>query len=226
MRRGVCYYPEQWPTRVGRGRPPRWRPRPGLVRIGEFAWSRYEPARGRFAWGWLDEAIERWPTPASGWCSAPRPPRRRCGCCRTARDPLGRTRRPPPRLRQPPAHLPHLARLPRGVRASSTVLAERYGGHPAVVAWQVDNEPGNHDSARCWCDACQRPSAPGSPDADGSIGALNAAWGNAFWSMTTRTSTRSAARPDPDRHNPSLSSRTGGSLAPGTPRVWPPSATS
>ena len=29
-----------------------------LVRIGEFAWSRYEPRRGEFDWGWLDRAID------------------------------------------------------------------------------------------------------------------------------------------------------------------------
>jgi beta-galactosidase len=27
------------------------------VRIGEFAWSRYEPSRGQFRWDWLDKAI-------------------------------------------------------------------------------------------------------------------------------------------------------------------------
>jgi hypothetical protein len=28
------------------------------VRIGEFAWSHYEPRRAEFAWGWLDRAME------------------------------------------------------------------------------------------------------------------------------------------------------------------------
>ena len=27
------------------------------VHIGEFAWSRYEPRRGEFQWGWLDRAM-------------------------------------------------------------------------------------------------------------------------------------------------------------------------
>ena len=27
------------------------------VRVGEFAWSRYEPRRGEFQWDWLDRAM-------------------------------------------------------------------------------------------------------------------------------------------------------------------------
>jgi len=35
-----------------------------------------------------------------------------------------------------------------------TALAERYGGHPALIGWQIDNEFGCHDTARCYCDRC------------------------------------------------------------------------
>jgi beta-galactosidase len=55
---GVCYYPEHWPEGI-------WaedaRRMAGLgltfVRIGEFAWSRLEPARGDLQFGWLEKAI-------------------------------------------------------------------------------------------------------------------------------------------------------------------------
>ena len=58
-RLGVCYYPEHWPQDM-------WaedaRRMAGLglshVRIGEFAWSRIEPARDTFQWDWLDTAVE------------------------------------------------------------------------------------------------------------------------------------------------------------------------
>lgn len=36
-----------------------------------------------------------------------------------------------------------------------TALVERFGAHEAIIAWHLDNEPGNHDSARCWCTACE-----------------------------------------------------------------------
>ena len=56
---GVCYYPEHWPEA--------WWPEDArrmrdtgisFVRIGEFAWSKLEPKRGVFEWGWLDRAID------------------------------------------------------------------------------------------------------------------------------------------------------------------------
>src|SRR4028119_1014354 len=55
---GVCYYPEhwdesRWPEDAAR------MAELGLswVRIGEFAWSRLEPAPGRLDWDWLDRAM-------------------------------------------------------------------------------------------------------------------------------------------------------------------------
>ncbi len=56
---GVCYYPEHWPE-------DRWvidaalMAKLGLtyVRIGEFAWSRLEPAPGELRFAWLDKAID------------------------------------------------------------------------------------------------------------------------------------------------------------------------
>jgi beta-galactosidase len=56
---GVCYYPEHWPEATW-PEDARRMAELGItyVRIGEFAWSRMEPARGRFDWGWLDRAID------------------------------------------------------------------------------------------------------------------------------------------------------------------------
>lgn len=59
MRLGVCYYPEHWPKQ-------RWavdaRQMAELgishVRLGEFAWARFEPEPGQYDWSWFDEAIE------------------------------------------------------------------------------------------------------------------------------------------------------------------------
>ena len=56
---GVCYYPEHWPQE-------KWAEDAArmvecgieYVRIAEFAWSRFEPARDQFSFEWLDAAIE------------------------------------------------------------------------------------------------------------------------------------------------------------------------
>ena len=59
MELGVCYYPEHWPE-AWWADDARRMVEMGIshVRIGEFAWSRIEPEPGRFAWGWLDRAVE------------------------------------------------------------------------------------------------------------------------------------------------------------------------
>ena len=59
MRLGVCYYPEHWPES-------RWAEDAqqmaglglSLIRIGEFAWSRFEPEPGQYDWAWFDRAID------------------------------------------------------------------------------------------------------------------------------------------------------------------------
>ncbi len=187
MRFGVCYYPEQWPAS-------RWATDAawmaelglGLVRIGEFAWSTFEPARGRFAFEWLDRAIATLAeaglevvlgTPTATppvWLMRERPEIMAVG-------PDGRPKAYGSRRHTSPSSRAYREEAQRIVE----VLVERYGDHPAVVAWQVDNEPGNHDSARCW--------SPESQSAfqewlrgrfDDDIAALNAAWGTTFWSMT------------------------------------------
>ncbi len=56
---GVCYYPEHWPQNMWADDAARMRETGiSVVRIGEFAWSRIEPARDRFEFDWLDAAIE------------------------------------------------------------------------------------------------------------------------------------------------------------------------
>ena len=55
---GVCYYPEHWPE-ADWADDARRMVELGIryVRIGEFAWSRIEPERDRYDWGWLDRAL-------------------------------------------------------------------------------------------------------------------------------------------------------------------------
>ena len=59
MSLSVCYYPEHWPEPVWVEDARRMRAL-GIeyVRIGEFAWSRLEPGRGDFIWGWLDRVFD------------------------------------------------------------------------------------------------------------------------------------------------------------------------
>jgi beta-galactosidase len=189
MKLGVCYYPEQWPEKLWADDAKRMR-EAGLsrVRIGEFAWSRIEPEPGRFDWAWLDRAIAtlhaaglevilgtptatppKWLVDAKpdilAWDEDGRPRRfgsRRHYCFSSAA------------FRQEAARI-------------CSEVARRYGEHPAVVAWQTDNEYGCHNTVlsyspwagaafRTWLEARYT-----------FIAALNEAWGTAFWSQDYRS---------------------------------------
>jgi beta-galactosidase len=63
-------------------------------------------------------------------------------------------------------------------------LAERYGSHPALGAWQTDNEYGCHDTTLSYSDAARIGFQKWLANKYGNdIANLNAAWGNVFWSM-------------------------------------------
>jgi len=182
---GVCYYPEHWPEA--------WWPDDarqmremgiGWVRIGEFAWSRMEPEPGCYDWGWLDRALEV--LGAAGL--------KVVMCTPTATPPKwlidqypeilpvdehGRSRGFGSRR-----HTTFSARAWwEASRRIVTAVAERYGRHPAIGGWQLDNEFGCHDTVLSY----------GPEDASAfrdwlrrryqSPVQLNEAWGNVFWSM-------------------------------------------
>jgi beta-galactosidase len=86
-----------------------------------------------------------------------------------------------------------------------TELASRYGSTAAVTTWQVDNEPGNHDSTRCWCEQCATAFRGWLSDRYGTVEALNAAWGTVFWSQVWPSfDAVELPRATVTAHNPSL----------------------
>ncbi len=182
---GVCYYPEHWPEAWWDDDARQMRAS-GIttVRIAEFAWSRIEPEPGRFAWGWLDRAIE----------TLARHGLRVVMCTPTATPPKWLCDREPSILpvdehgrvrgfgsrRHTTFSSPAWREESRRITAA---VAGRYGTHDAVAAWQIDNEFGCHGTAfsygpedlgafRTWLAARY-----------GDVSALNEAWGNVFWSM-------------------------------------------
>lgn len=186
---GVCYYPEQWPRA-------RWRDDAlqmkamglSVVRIAEFAWSRMEPTEGRFDWAWLDEAIDTLagaglrvvlgtPTAAPPtWLLTAHPEI-------APIDASGRVKRAGSRRHYGFSSPAFHAATQRIVEA----MARRYGAHPAVVAWQVDNEYGCHDTTFCYSPAALAAFRQWLRSRYGSIQALNEAWGTTFWGQQLDT---------------------------------------
>ncbi|HEX2560269.1 beta-galactosidase [Phenylobacterium sp.] len=185
MKLGVCYYPEHWPEAAWPEDAARmvelgisW------VRIAEFAWSRIEPEPGRFDWDWMDRAVDT--LAAAGL--------RIVMCTPTATPPKWLVDRHPDMLAVDAEGRPrgfgsrrHYCFSSEAYRAEcariTEAVARRYGRHPAVQAWQTDNEFGCHDTTISYsAGAAQRFRAwlgrkYQSPEA------LNRAWGAVFWSQ-------------------------------------------
>ena len=189
---GTCYYPEHWSQS-------RWpidakkMVETGLtwVRIGEFAWHNLEPREGCFEFDWLDEAIAclgqaglkvvlgtPTATPPK-WVVQKYPDM-------LAIDAQGQPRRFGSRRHYCFSHLGYRLQC-RDIVAR---LAKRYGNNPVVAAWQTDNEYGCHDTTLSYSKSAEdgfrnwlRAEFSDGSNA-GNIGALNAAWGNVFWSMS------------------------------------------
>ncbi len=181
---GCDYNPEQWDESI-------WHDDVALMRelgvdlvaINIFGWAQVQPEPGPFDFDRLDRILEL--LHGAG-----------------IRVNLGTgTASPPPWLaRVHPETLPQSAdgtiAWPGGRQAwcpSSTVfreralelvaaMAERYGSHPAVVLWHVSNELGCHN-ALCYCDESARAFRSWLRARYGTLDALNAAWGTAFWSQ-------------------------------------------
>ena len=62
----------------------------------------------------------------------------------------------------------------------SRKLAERYGDHPALLVWHVNNEMG----CQCYCDNCEKAFRQWLMRKYGSLDALNQAWYTRFWGHT------------------------------------------
>lgn len=181
---GGDYNPEQWDEAT-------WeedielmrRAGVNLVSLAVFSWAKLEPSPEQFEFGWLDRIIERL---AAGHISI-------CLATATASPPAWLARLHPESLPETSdgVRLSHGSRqhyCPNSVayrEASARLireLARRYGRHPSVVLWHINNEIGCHLST-CYCATCEAGFRQWLRDRYRSLDALNAAWGTAFWSQ-------------------------------------------
>lgn len=180
---GVCFYPEQWPS-------DRWATFAsqmralGLayVRVGDFTWSHVEPRPGEFHWDWLDAAIGTLaaeglrvvvatPTAAPPpWLTAQYPEIRPVDC--EGRRLRGGSRR-------------HCDLASDDYRREAARIcgefARRYGIHPAVAGWQIDNELGDHETGRSYSPAALARFRRWLERRYGDLHVLDLAWGTSFW---------------------------------------------
>lgn len=179
---GIYYYPEHWNESQWE-RDIRNISVMGFefVHVAEFAWFKMEPVEGKFEFSWLDKVVnlcEKYHLKV-------------LLCTPSAATPTWM------RANYPETFIMdgHYIRAENGTRGLESIvnskyrgfvkrivaeMARRYGQNKNVIGWQLDNEPGaipdyspsSQEAFRTWLKNKYK-----------TIGALNAAWGAAFWSQ-------------------------------------------
>ncbi|HKL98737.1 MAG TPA: beta-galactosidase [Mobilitalea sp.] len=185
MRIGADYYPEHWDKE-------RWKTDAQLmidanikvIRLAEFAWSLFEPEDGRYEFGWLDEAMDFF----GGYGI-------KIVLCTPSATPPKWMADQHPEIYQDDIHgdpkvfgtRKHYCFNSSYYREKTRILAEkiaeRYANHPALEAWQIDNELGWSKTTRCYCDKCKEKFQVTLKDKYKTIDTLNKSYGTVFWSQ-------------------------------------------
>ena len=181
---GGDYNPEQWPEST-------WAEDVALMReagvslvtVGVFSWALLERSEGKYDFGWLDRVLdllhENGISVDLATATASPPP----WFSRQYPDSLPVDRqghRLWPGSRQ--AYCPSSPEYRTAATRLAGALATRYGQHPAVVMWHINNEYGCH-VPQCYCDTSAAAFRAWLQRRYGDIGGLNTAWGTAFWSQ-------------------------------------------
>ncbi|WP_405543271.1 beta-galactosidase [Streptomyces phaeochromogenes] len=178
---GGDYNPEQWPEET-------WHEDVRLMKaagvnsvtLGVFSWAKLEPQPGEREFGWLDRLMDLMHENGIGVVLAtpttsPPPWMGRLHPDTLPRDEDGRTEWWGGRQ-----HFSHSSATYRRYAAAITEdLAARYGSHPALTMWHINNEYCTYD----WGDEAAATFRRWLRDRYGTLDALNSAWGTAFWSQ-------------------------------------------
>jgi beta-galactosidase len=181
---GGDYNPEQWPEEVWR-EDVRLMQEAGvnLVSLGIFSWAKLEPHPGEYDFEWLDRVVdllhEGGVRVDLATATASPPPwlaKLHPESLPVTKD--GVTLYPGARQHYCPSSAAYRERAAELVRR----IADRYGDHPALAMWHVNNEYGCH-VPECYCDASAAHFRVWLRERYGDLGALNEAWGTSFWSQ-------------------------------------------
>jgi len=182
---GADYNPEQWPADV-------WRQDMALMRtagvtmvtVGVFSWALIEREPGRYEFDWLDEVMDLLAETgiAVDLATATASPPPWFSQAHPDSLPVDRDgRRLSYGSRQ--AYCPSSPAYRQAALALVGQLAQRYGDHPGLAMWHVNNEYGCHN-LRCYCEVSAAAFRQWLQDRyEMDLAALNTAWGTAFWSQ-------------------------------------------
>ena len=179
---GAAFYPEHWPE-------DQWLEDIRLmkeahftvVRMGEFAWSTFEPVENEFNFGWMDRAINL--LAENGIATVMGTP--------TAAPPAWLTNKYPNTLavdqdgkkREHGRRCHYCVNSPEYHEHTRQIvkhMAEHFGTNTNIIGWQFDNEYGTV----CYCDTCRANFQQYLMDKFDSLANLNKRWTTAYWSQT------------------------------------------
>jgi beta-galactosidase len=181
---GGEYNPEQWPADV-------WEQDVALMReagvtlvsVGIFSWGMLEPRPGEYEFGWLDRVLgllhDAGIAVDLGTPTAAPPPwflRLHPEAHPVTREGLtlgGGSRQ---------AYCPSSPAYAQAAAGITRQLALRYGHHPGVVLWHVNNEYGA-PLGECYCETSAAAFRDWLRERYGDLATLNDRWGASFWSQ-------------------------------------------
>lgn len=154
------------------------------VRMGEFAWCRFEPKDGEFHFEWLDEVVDIFGKNGISTII----------CTPTACPPAWMIEKYPEILyvdnrgiRRPFGGRRHYCYNNPVYREYSKRIAEKiakhYGKNPYVTGFQIDNEPAQEGTGRCHCPICQEKFRTYLKEKYHTIEEFNERSGGIFWSQ-------------------------------------------
>lgn len=149
--------------------------------VGIFSWAALEPSEGTYTFEWLDRVMDLLADNGAGAVLAT-PSGARPAWMSFAYPEVLRVQRDGQRIRHGGRHN-HCYTSPvyrDKVREINTRLAQRYGGHPALILWHLSNEYGGE----CYCDLCQEQFRRWLQKRYGDLDTLNDAWWTRFWAHT------------------------------------------
>lgn len=180
---GAAYYHEYMPyERLDKDIELMTRAGVTVVRVGESTWTSWEPREGEFQLAWMDRIVDKMHaagiqvvmgTPTYSippWLYAKHP--------EVMVVPLGQVRTPREfygiRQNMDISHPVYRQYCERVIRK----IAERYGKHPGVIGWQVDNETGAYGTAG---PNVQAGFKEWLKRKFGTVERMNEAWGLVYW---------------------------------------------
>lgn len=185
MTMGTCYYPEHWDKELWEQDLERMLDAGiRVVRVAEFAWCMFELEEGVFNFDFFDEFLELcrekgmkviFGTPTAtppAWLTEKYPEVLNADCDGVLYRHGGRR------------HYNYNSPIYRSLCSRIVEkLAEHYGGHPAIVGWQIDNEL-NCETAEFYSEADSAAFRVFLQKKYGTLDELNRAWGTVFWNQT------------------------------------------